>query len=847
MGGKNLSHIIETQRSCSPPIRATLEEATMLSHDNAVRSRPGLSLAACVLLRGLIGLAVFAAVQVCAQAQEFTAVPGTTSMQLVLGIQQGETYFLSLANGAQGGGPFQVFDAFNFGPSSIFTGYSQNFGGTNSITPIVGDTPGILAEALGDSCAPFTVFANPGESSAVFQCTYTHLVTVNSIQTEQPLVYLVIAGTTVSPVATVTCLPSYPAGNGPAGCPAYGTGSTTLTNYSGITLENWTAVFQSTPYSPQSFVTVPNVVAETQAAATGNLDAAGLTPQVITQASGTVPAGTVISQIPANPASVPRLWPVQITVSSGPPPIPVPGVIGLSQAAAITALQGAGLTLASVTLVTSSASNEGLVTATNPAVGTYVTAGSAITLTVGTGPATSPQNLTYTGTGSSSSYFSYNIYGGTSVNAYTPGLDAAGNPVTLNLAYNSGGAPGTITCAATCQQTLLAGNGSLIVTTCPPPGPPAVPCSSTQGNLGGAGDTIFAGASLSALNSNSVTSAVIQLTYTQTQFTDASGITYNTPDAPTIYLQLSGNTVRFEPTFALAPVQICYLDPLSGFCGPFGSSSPGGGSFTQGPYFNSFFLDWAATLTATSYGASATVEVPSLAGLTQAAAAAALSMAGLVPGTISQQSSASVPSGEVISQSPPAASQVADGSAVNFVVSSGPPPVAVPNVVGQSQSAATSALSSSGLTLGSVTQQASSAVPVGEVISQSPAAGASASEGSAVALVISSGAAQITIVLAGAPQISAAEAGVTVTVPLLNKGNVSLDALNILGATLNGVAPSSTAVTSLDALAPGATGELVMTFPPPSSAGAAILKANGSYSAGSLSGNWTVGARVQIP
>jgi len=69
-----------------------------------------------------------------------------------------------------------------------------------------------------------------------------------------------------------------------------------------------------------------------------------------------------------------------------------------------------------------------------------------------------------------------------------------------------------------------------------------------------------------------------------------------------------------------------------------------------------------------------------------------------------------------------------------------PPTVAVPNVVGQTQTAATSAITSAGLTVGAVTQQSSTTVASGNVISESPAAGTSVASASAVNLVVSSGA-----------------------------------------------------------------------------------------------------------
>src|SRR5205823_2959991 len=138
-----------------------------------------------------------------------------------------------------------------------------------------------------------------------------------------------------------------------------------------------------------------------------------------------------------------------------------------------------------------------------------------------------------------------------------------------------------------------------------------------------------------------------------------------------------------------------------------------------------------------------TVLVPNVMGQTQAAATSAITSAGLTAGTVTMQSSATVASGNVISETPAAGPRVAMASAVNLVVSSGappPPPVAVPNVVGETEAAATSAITSAGLTAGTVTMQSSTTVASGNVISESPAAGTSVASASAVNLVVSSGA-----------------------------------------------------------------------------------------------------------
>lgn len=65
-------------------------------------------------------------------------------------------------------------------------------------------------------------------------------------------------------------------------------------------------------------------------------------------------------------------------------------------------------------------------------------------------------------------------------------------------------------------------------------------------------------------------------------------------------------------------------------------------------------------------------------------------------------------------------------------------PVTVPDVVGLPQAAAALAIVAEGLTV-SITSGYSVVVPVGDVISQSPLAGASVASGSAVTIVVSLG------------------------------------------------------------------------------------------------------------
>jgi beta-lactam-binding protein with PASTA domain len=144
-------------------------------------------------------------------------------------------------------------------------------------------------------------------------------------------------------------------------------------------------------------------------------------------------------------------------------------------------------------------------------------------------------------------------------------------------------------------------------------------------------------------------------------------------------------------------------------------------------------------------GTVTTVTVPNVVNDTLADATAAITTAGLVVGSTATQASTTVPSGSVISQNPTAGTSEPSGSAVNLVLSSGPAPVAVPNVVNTTLAAATSTLKAAGLVVGTTTQQASTVVSAGNVISEKPAAGTKVAAGSAVNLVISSGPATVTV------------------------------------------------------------------------------------------------------
>ncbi len=130
-------------------------------------------------------------------------------------------------------------------------------------------------------------------------------------------------------------------------------------------------------------------------------------------------------------------------------------------------------------------------------------------------------------------------------------------------------------------------------------------------------------------------------------------------------------------------------------------------------------------------------KVPDVTGRTQAAAESLLKTSGFIPEAIPTPSD-TIPTGQVISQSPAANTTATKNSVVQINVSSGLAQVAVPDVTGMTATAASNALGQAGFKV-STTTQPSSSVPANSVISTNPSAGTQAAKGSNVTLVVSSG------------------------------------------------------------------------------------------------------------
>ena len=121
-------------------------------------------------------------------------------------------------------------------------------------------------------------------------------------------------------------------------------------------------------------VTVPSIPSSyTFNQAQAALTAVGLTATQNNESSATVPSGQVISTSPASGQPAPFGSAVAVNISTGPPTTTVPNVIGDTVTQATSALQNAGFSVSGV-----SGSPSGMVSGTQPSVGSTVPTGSSV-------------------------------------------------------------------------------------------------------------------------------------------------------------------------------------------------------------------------------------------------------------------------------------------------------------------------------------------------------------------------------------------------------------------------------------------------------------------------------------
>jgi beta-lactam-binding protein with PASTA domain len=142
--------------------------------------------------------------------------------------------------------------------------------------------------------------------------------------------------------------------------------------------------------TPPAQVAVPILTGKTQAEAEQALAALGLEVGTVTPQTTTNPTdvGKVLSTAPTSGAQVAKGSKVNLTVGQAPDTVAVPPVVGLDVDRAKTTLKNAGFTFNTVTV--DSTKPAGTVTAVDPAEGTPIAPGSAVTLSVSDGDVAIP-------------------------------------------------------------------------------------------------------------------------------------------------------------------------------------------------------------------------------------------------------------------------------------------------------------------------------------------------------------------------------------------------------------------------------------------------------------------------
>ena len=133
------------------------------------------------------------------------------------------------------------------------------------------------------------------------------------------------------------------------------------------------------------------------------------------------------------------------------------------------------------------------------------------------------------------------------------------------------------------------------------------------------------------------------------------------------------------------------------------------------------------------------VSVPDLSGLARMAAAQTLYASRLYAGAQSEEYHPTVPQDHVIRQTPGGGAQAPLWSRVDCVLSRGPAPVSMPDIVGLERGAARDLLAAAQLSAPNETVTYHASVPANHVVSQSPTAGTQLPPGTTVSYVLSLG------------------------------------------------------------------------------------------------------------
>jgi eukaryotic-like serine/threonine-protein kinase len=213
------------------------------------------------------------------------------------------------------------------------------------------------------------------------------------------------------------------------------------------------------------------------------------------------------------------------------------------------------------------------------------------------------------------------------------------------------------------------------------------------------------------------------------------------------------------------------------------------------------------------------VAVPDLVGKTPAEARRIAELSGFQFEVERQYYSPKIPEGKILSQLPPAGTQIRRGWQIRVAESLGPQRVEIPDVLGQSERAAEINILRRSLDVGAVAQVQLAGVPADQVIAQSPSPSASSISAPKISLLAAQTPQPEAFVIPSFIGQTVSAASVTVKAAGLRVGNVTTVESAASAATQAGSPPPPAATT------PSATSVIVSQNPAPGNkvvAGAAV-------------------------
>ena len=144
-------------------------------------------------------------------------------------------------------------------------------------------------------------------------------------------------------------------------------------------------------------------------------------------------------------------------------------------------------------------------------------------------------------------------------------------------------------------------------------------------------------------------------------------------------------------------------------------------------------------------GPGARIVVPSLAGMKVAAATAQLKAVGLVGEVDKEVFNEEINKGLIIESRPAGGGRIKAHGIVKYILSKGPERYVIPNLQGESPTAAIAILTKDPLKVGNQTELFDPKIPVGQVIGTDPKAGSSVTRDSVINILISKGQEQVVL------------------------------------------------------------------------------------------------------